>query len=73
KFQNAVFFGKAPEYKNDIKEPFLSMKLATAALAFICVAGGLLLLSPARTFLTQAVDVLVSGVKYKDLILAAVK
>jgi multicomponent Na+:H+ antiporter subunit D len=73
KFQNAIFFGRLQEYKNGIKESSLTMKLAVVVLAFICLSGGLLLLPEAKVFLTQAVDVLVSGIKYKDSILGALK
>ena len=68
RFQNKIFFGGNVEYKNGIKEPTLTMKLSIAILALICLSAGLFLLPGLRGFLTQAVDVLVSGIKYKDLV-----
>ena len=73
KLLNKTFFGKPKNYHGTIKEPPLTMRLSVVVLAVICLFAGLLLLSPARSFLTQAVDVLVSGIKYKDVIFGALK
>ena len=73
KLLNKAFFGKSKDYHVTIKEPPLTMRLSILVLAAICLFAGLLLLSPARNFLTQAVDVLVSGIKYKDILFGVLK
>jgi len=73
KLLNKTFFGESKDYHATIKEPPLTMRLSIVVLAAICLLAGFLLLSPARNFLTQAVDVLVSGIKYKDILFGALK
>jgi len=73
KFQNFAFFGKINKAWQDIKEVPWSMGLSMVILAIICVVSGLLILPVFKSFLLSAVNVLLSGNAYKDLIFGVLK
>ncbi|MBU2540792.1 MAG: monovalent cation/H+ antiporter subunit D family protein [Candidatus Omnitrophica bacterium] len=69
-----AFFGKLKERLNRIKEVPFFMKLSMGVLAFICLAGGLLLISgEAGSFLTMSTDVLLNGTGYAAMVLRNIR
>ena len=73
KVMKYAFFGKLREKWNNIKEVPLFMALAMAALAFICIVGGVMLFPGIVTgFLKPAADVLSEGAKYSVTVLQGV-
>lgn len=73
KFLGFTFFGKIEETGQKVKEALLTMHLSMIILAIICVASGLLLVPKFSPFLQAAVDVLLQGQGYKDLVFGAIK
>lgn len=71
KFMGFSFFGKFDEAWLKIKEVPLAMKLSMIILAVICIVAGLMLVPWLRPFLQSAVDVLLSGNNYKDIVFGA--
>ena len=69
-----AFLGKLKDKLKNIKEVPVFMKLSMAALAVVCLLGGVLLFSTAReTFLQQAQEVLLQGTKYATTVLKEIK
>ncbi|MFH1247707.1 MAG: proton-conducting transporter membrane subunit [Candidatus Omnitrophota bacterium] len=73
KVQKYAFFGELKEKFKGIKEVPWPMKSAMLGLALICLVGGLMLLSPFRTFLDSAVEVLLRGTEYARIVLEAAR
>jgi len=73
KVQKYAFFGKLNEKWQKIKEVPLAMCLSMLILAFICILGGLLITPQFKGFLQSAVDVLLNGKNYANLVFQAVK
>lgn len=74
KVQKYAFFGKLNEKYREIKEVPICMKIAMIALAVICLMGGLMLLPQlSKYLLSPAVDVLANGIRYKDIVMGALK
>ncbi|MEW6009647.1 MAG: proton-conducting transporter membrane subunit [Candidatus Omnitrophota bacterium] len=73
KFLKLTFFGKLDEKWLKVKEVPGTMKLAMAFLAIICIGAGLLVLPLFRSFSDLAVDALLIGGHYKDIIFGALK
>ena len=73
KFQSFAFFGKTNEAKQNIKEVPWVMKLSMILLGIICVISGLLIAPLFKPFLQSAVNVLLQGQGYKDLVFGAIK
>jgi multicomponent Na+:H+ antiporter subunit D len=74
KVQKYAFFGKLNEKYKEIKEVPIYMKIAMIALAVICLIGGLVLLPQlSKYLLSPAVDVLANGIRYKDIVMGALK
>ncbi|MCX5657580.1 MAG: proton-conducting transporter membrane subunit [Candidatus Omnitrophica bacterium] len=71
KVQKFAFLGNLKEKYKNIKEVPFAMKFSMAGLAIICAAGGLLLLPPLRVFINSAVDVLMEGTRYAEIVLKA--
>jgi len=70
KVMKYAFFGNLRQNLSKIKEAPLFMKLSMGALAFICLAGGLLLITGVNeVFLQNATDVLLEGTKYGAIVL----
>ncbi|MFH1678970.1 MAG: monovalent cation/H+ antiporter subunit D family protein [Candidatus Omnitrophota bacterium] len=74
KVQKYAFFGKLKDNLKKIKEVPLLMRLSMVALSVICLAGGIVLIPQLQElFLKPAVDVLLSGKQYADIILGALE
>ncbi|MCM8798541.1 MAG: NADH/ubiquinone/plastoquinone (complex I), partial [Candidatus Omnitrophica bacterium] len=73
KFQSLAFFGKPREDLENIREVPFFMCLAMIILAIICVVSGILYLPLFRHFLQSAVDVLLNGKNYANLVLGALR
>ena len=74
KVMKSAFFGNLKERLSQIKEAPAGMKLAMAALAFVCLIGGLLLVPEInRIFLDSASKALLGGAGYAAAILGAVQ
>jgi len=71
KVEKFAFFGKLNERCRDIKEVPYLMRFSLIGLAIICVLGGLLLLPSIKFFLNGAVDVLLQGKGYAEIVLEA--
>ena len=64
-----AFLGKLNEKWNKIREVPFFMKLSMIILAFICVTGGILIISEVRgVFLDRASGVIADGVNYASLV-----
>ena len=73
KVQKYAFFGKLnPKWQN-IKEVPWPMKLSMIALGVICVVSALLIVPLFKPFLQSAVNVLLLGNGYKDMVFGALK
>jgi len=73
KVMKYAFMGSLRDRWRHVKEVPFFMKASMAALALICVAGGLLLLPDVRhVFLTLASQVLSDGTQYADTVLSGV-
>lgn len=74
KVMKYAFFGKLRDRWNEVREVPVFMKFAMVILAFICVFGGLLLISNINeVFLKPAVDVLLEGTKYADIVFKGIR
>lgn len=73
KFLGFTFFGKLDEAWLKVKEVPLAMKLSMIVLAIICVISGLLIIPLFKPFLESAVNVLLAGTTYKDVVFGAIK
>jgi len=74
KVMKYAFFGKLREKWNKVEEVPVFMKLAMVILALICVVGGLLLIfNINEVFLKPAVDVLLEGTKYADIVFKGIQ
>lgn len=73
KFLGFTFFGKLDEVWLKIKEVPRMMRLSMIILAIICIITGFLLIPILRPFLQSAVDVLLSGRNYVDIVFGAIR
>lgn len=74
KVMKYAFFGKLRDRWNEVREVPVFMKFAMVILTFICVVGGLLLISNINeVFLKPAVDVLLEGTKYADIVFKGIQ
>ena len=74
KVMKYAFFGKLRDRWNEVREVPVFMKFAMVILAFICVIGGFLLISNINeVFLKPAVDVLLEGTKYADIVFKGIQ
>ena len=74
KVMKYAFFGKLRENLSRIEEAPSFMKLSMGALAFLCLVGGVLLISGVReVFLQRATDVLLDGTRYAAIVLRGIK
>jgi multicomponent Na+:H+ antiporter subunit D len=74
KVQRYAFYGSPRKLLEKVKEVPAYMKTAMIILAVICLLGGLLLLPSLRNvFLQPAVDVLLRGGKYAEIVTACLK
>lgn len=73
KFLGFTFFGKLDETWLKIKEVPWAMRLSMIILAIICIITGLMLIPILRPFLQSAVDVLLSGRSYVDMVFGAIR
>ena len=74
KVMKYAFLGPLNDTWRDVREVPFCMKASMAALAFLCIAGGLLLLPEAKdAFLVAARDVLTEGTKYAAILLSEVR
>jgi multicomponent Na+:H+ antiporter subunit D len=73
KFLAFGFFGKPDEAKRKIKDVPRIMQLSMFALAVICVVSGLLIVPLFKPFLQSAMNVLLQGQGYKDLVFSVLK
>lgn len=74
KVQRYAFFGALNNKYKEIKEVPFFMRVSMLALAFICIVGGVMLMPVLlRNFLGAAVDVLMNGVRYADVVLGAIR
>ena len=68
------FFGSLREKLSHVREVPFFMKLSMALLAFICLAGGALLLPNIdKAFLGRASQALVDGTQYSTVVLGGIK
>ena len=74
KVQKYAFFGTLKETLKKVKEVPLSMGLPMVILSIICLLGGIILTPQLNQwFLKPAIDVLLAGQEYANIILGAVK
>ena len=74
KVMKYAFFGKLRDKWNKVEEVPVFMKFAMIILALICVVGGVLLISNINeVFLKPAVDVLLEGTKYADIVFKGIQ
>ncbi|MCM8799645.1 MAG: NADH/ubiquinone/plastoquinone (complex I), partial [Candidatus Omnitrophica bacterium] len=73
KFQSFVFFGKLNEDLLKIKEVPWLMRLSMIVLSVICVISGLLIAPLFKPFLQSAVEVLLVGKGYVEVVFGAIK
>jgi multicomponent Na+:H+ antiporter subunit D len=74
KVQRYAFYGSPKKILEKVKEAPASMRTAMIILAFVCLLGGLLLIPSLRNvFLQPAVDVLLTGGKYAEIVTAGLK
>ncbi|MDD5155734.1 MAG: proton-conducting transporter membrane subunit, partial [Candidatus Omnitrophica bacterium] len=73
KFQTFAFFGKLHAGLDKLKPTPFTMKLPLVILAVICVFGGLLLIICFKPFLQSAVNALMAGTGYKDMVFGAMR
>lgn len=74
KVMKYAFFGKLRDRWNEVREVPVFMKFAMVILTSICVVGGLLLISNINeVFLKPAVDVLLEGTKYADIVFKGIQ
>jgi len=73
KLQKFAFFGQLNEKLQAIKEVPSTMGLSMILLAIICIIGGLLLTPVFRGFLNAAVDAILVGKDYANLVFGVVR
>lgn len=74
KVQKYAFFGKIKENLKKIKEVPFAMRLPMVILSVISLAGGIILIPQlGQRFLEPAVDVLLIGKQYANIVLGAIK
>jgi multicomponent Na+:H+ antiporter subunit D len=73
KFLRFTFFRKFSETWQKTKEVPLTMGLSMIVLAVICIVSGLLITPLFKPFLQSAVNVLLIGNSYKDLVFGAIR
>jgi multicomponent Na+:H+ antiporter subunit D len=73
RFQTTAFFGSAVQGKAEGYKMTFGMQFSMFILGIICLGAGLLLLPSLRDFFNQGVDVLISGINYRDAILGAAR
>jgi len=74
KVMKYAFFGDLRKRWSEVKEVPFFMKIAMAILALICVVGGVLLISNINeVFLKPAVDVLLEGTKYANIVFKGIQ
>ena len=74
KVQKYAFFGKIKENLNKVREVPSSMRLSMVVLSIICLLGGIILIPQIyQWFLKPAVDALLIGNQYANIVLGAVK
>jgi len=74
KVMKYAFFGELRKRWNEVVEVPFFMKIAMLILAFICVIGGVLLISNiSDTFLKPASEVLLEGTKYANIIFKGIQ
>ena len=74
KVMKYAFFGALKEKWANVKETPVFMKLSMAVLAFICLAGGVLLLAGINeAFLQRAQEVILEGTKYAVTVLKGIE
>lgn len=71
KVQKYAFLGELKEKYKNIKEVPMAMKVSMVGLALICIFGGLMLLPSLKFFLNSAVNVLLEGRGYAQVVLEA--
>jgi multicomponent Na+:H+ antiporter subunit D len=74
KLQKYAFFGQLNKKWEELKEVPFAMKLSMVILSVISLAGGVILIPQlGQRFLEPAVDVLLMGKQYADIVLGAIK
>jgi len=73
RLQKFAFFGKLSQKCQDVKTVPLTMKISMVLLAAICITGGLLILPVLQGFLNAAVESVLAGNDYANLVFGAVK
>ena len=74
KVQRFAFFGELKERLSHVKEVPFYMKFSMVILAFICLAGGLLLMPVVfKDFLGVARDAVLAGKNYASIVFGAIK
>jgi len=74
KVMKYAFFGELRKRLSEVKEVPFFMKIAMVILALICVVGGVLLISNINeVFLKPAVDVLLEGTKYANIVFKGIQ
>ena len=74
KVQKYAFFGKLKEKYTNLKEVPVFMTTPMIVLAIVCIIGGILILPGVeRLFIQPAVDTVVQGLKYKDIVMGALR
>lgn len=73
KVQKFIFLGDIKPSMESVKEVPLAMRISMVCLAFICVFGGLMLLPSLRFFINDAVNVLMRGTSYANVVFGAVQ
>jgi len=72
KVQKYAFFGQLKGGFTNIKEVPWQMKFSMLCLAIMCIAGGVMLLPFLKPFLKDAVNVLVEGTRYAEIVMREV-
>lgn len=74
KVQKYAFFGKLKEKYTRLKEVPSGMVIPMLILAFLCIVGGILIMPGIdKIFIQPAVDVITQGLKYKDIVMGALR
>lgn len=74
KVQKYAFFGKLKEKYTHLKEVPSGMVIPMLILALLCIVGGILIMPGIdKIFIQPAVDVITQGLKYKDIVMGALR
>jgi multicomponent Na+:H+ antiporter subunit D len=73
KLQREAFFGELNKRWGKVKQVPFSMRLSMVMLAILCIIAGLILIPSLQGFLKQAVDVILVGKQYANIVLGAVQ